>query len=87
MRYNLGNGSGYSVLEVIQTARSVTGHPIPASMQPRRAGDPAILIAGSARARADLGWQPRRPELREIVESAWQWHRTHPHGYGEAHGS
>lgn len=86
MRYNLGNGSGYSVLEVIETARSVTGHPIRASLQPRRAGDPPILIASSARARAELGWQPSRPELHEIVESAWQWHQAHPHGYGEPHG-
>lgn len=83
MRYNLGNGSGYSVLEVVETARRVTDHPIPAVSQPRRPGDPAILIASSAAVQRDLGWQPRHPDLYEIVESAWQWHRTHPHGYGE----
>jgi len=87
MRYNLGNGSGYSVLEVIETARRVTGHPIPAVIRPRRPGDPAILIASSAAIRRDLGWQPRHPDLHEIVESAWQWHRTHPHGYGETNGA
>jgi UDP-glucose 4-epimerase len=86
MRYNLGNGNGYSVLEVVETARRVTGHPIPAVIRPRRPGDPAILIASSAAIRRDLGWQPRHPDLHEIVESAWQWHRTHPHGYGETNG-
>jgi UDP-glucose 4-epimerase len=83
MRYNLGNGNGYSVLEVIETARRVTGHSIPAVIQPRRPGDPAILVASSAAIRRDLGWQPKHPDLYEIVESAWQWHRTRPHGYGE----
>jgi UDP-glucose 4-epimerase len=87
MRYNLGNGSGYSVLEVVETARRVTRHPIPAVIRPRRPGDPAILIASSAAIRRDLGWQPRHPDLHEIVESAWQWHRTHPHGYGETYGA
>jgi UDP-glucose 4-epimerase len=87
MRYNLGNGSGYSVLEVIETARRVTHHPIPAVIRPRRPGDPAILIASSAAIRRDLGWQPRHPDLHEIVESAWQWHRTHPRGYGETYGA
>jgi UDP-glucose 4-epimerase len=87
MRYNLGNGSGYSVLEVIETARRVTRHPIPAVIRPRRPGDPAILIASSAAIRRDLGWQPRHPDLHEIVESAWQWHRTHPRGYGETYGA
>ena len=86
MRYNLGNGNGYSVLEVVETARRVTGHPIPAVIQPRRPGDPAILIASSAAIRRDLGWQPRHPDLYEIIESAWEWHRAHPHGYGETHG-
>jgi UDP-glucose 4-epimerase len=87
MRYNLGNGSGYSVLEVLETARRVTRHPIPAVIRPRRPGDPAILIASSAAIRRDLGWQPRHPDLYEIIESAWQWHRTHPHGYGETYGA
>ncbi len=81
--YNLGNGRGFSVREVIETARAVTGHPIPAVMGPRRPGDPATLVAGSERIRAELGWAPRHGDLREIVESAWAWHRAHPHGYGD----
>ena len=81
MRYNLGNGAGYSVLEVIETARRVTGHPIPAVVRPRRAGDPAMLIAGSGKIQAELGWQPQHPDLAEITASAWQWHLAHPRGY------
>ncbi len=81
--YNLGNGAGYSVKEVIETAREVTGHPIPAEVAPRRAGDPATLIASSEAIRRDLGWEPQHPDLRAIVESAWRWHRAHPEGYGE----
>lgn len=81
--YNLGNGRGYSVRQVIETAREVTGHPIPAAVGPRRPGDPAVLVASSDRIRAELGWTPRHAELRTIVESAWRWHRTHPHGYGD----
>ena len=68
---NLGNGSGFSVREVIETARRVTGHPIPAVAQPRRAGDPAVLVASAARARQRLGWQPRRTDLAEIIRDAW----------------
>ncbi len=83
MRYNLGNGAGYSVLEVIETARRVTGHPIPAEIRPRRPGDPAILIAGSGKIQAELGWQPQHPDLAEIIASAWQWHVEHPHRYGD----
>ncbi|HEX8213457.1 MAG TPA: UDP-glucose 4-epimerase GalE [Longimicrobium sp.] len=79
--YNLGNGRGFSVREVIETARAVTGHPIPAGVGPRRPGDPAVLVAASDRIRAELGWAPRHPELRDIIESAWAWHRSHPHGY------
>ncbi len=79
--YNLGNGQGYTVREVIQTAREVTGHPIPAADAPRRPGDPAELVAGSAKIRRELGWQPRYADLRDIVQSAWDWHRLHPHGY------
>jgi UDP-glucose 4-epimerase len=78
---NVGNGAGFSVREVIQTARQVTGHPIPAEMRPRRAGDPARLVASSDRARRMLDWQPRLPELRAILETAWNWHRSHPNGY------
>ena len=79
--YNLGNGVGYSVREVIETARKVTGHPIPAEIAPRRAGDPSRLVASSARIRRELGWQPRIPALYDIIASAWEWHRTHPGGY------
>ncbi len=81
--YNLGNGQGYTVREVIQTAREVTGHPIPAVDTPRRPGDPAELVAGSAKIRRELGWQPCYPGLRDIVQSAWNWHRLHPNGYGD----
>jgi UDP-glucose 4-epimerase len=80
--YNLGNGKGYSVREVIETARKITGHPIPAVESPRRPGDAPRLVASSARIRAELGWQPQMPELEEIIATAWEWHRTHPHGWG-----
>jgi UDP-glucose 4-epimerase len=79
--YNLGNGRGFSVTEVIEAARDVTGHAIPAQVGPRRLGDPAELVAASDRIRQELGWQPRYPELRDIVETAWNWHSTHPNGY------
>jgi UDP-glucose 4-epimerase len=81
--YNLGTGRGYSVQEVIDTARAITGHPIPTQIGPRRAGDPAELIAGSERIRRELGWQPRYPDLHAIMESAWRWHQAHPHGYDD----
>ena len=81
--YNLGNGQGFTVEEVIETCRQVTGHPIPAEVGPRRPGDPAVLVASSARIRRELGWQPQYPDLQTIIEHAWAWHRTHPHGYGE----
>lgn len=80
-KYNLGNGRGYSVKEVIQTARDVTGHPIPAEVGPRRPGDPDILIASSDTIRRELGWQPQYADLRTIIEMAWNWHVAHPHGY------
>src|SRR5271157_960223 len=79
--YNLGNGQGFSVRQVVEVARQVTGHPIPAIESPRRAGDPAVLIASSEKIRRELGWQPQFPDLKTIVESAWQWHRGHPDGY------
>lgn len=82
--YNLGNGAGYSVREVIETARLVTGHPIPAIEQPRRVGDAARLVAASGRIQSELGWVPQTPGLRDIIASAWEWHRTHPHGYADA---
>jgi UDP-glucose 4-epimerase len=79
--FNVGNGSGFSVKEVIETARKVTGHPIPAEIKPRRDGDPARLIASSQKIREELGWTPRFPDLRAIVTSAWEWFRNHPEGY------
>ncbi len=79
--YNLGNGQGFSVRQVVEVARKVTGHPIPVIESPRRAGDPAVLIASSEKIRCDLGWQPKFPDLKTIIESAWQWHRAHPDGY------
>jgi len=79
--YNLGNGQGFSVQQVIDIARAVTGHPIPAEIRERRPGDPAVLIADATAARSELGWQPRHAELRAIVESAWRWHQAHPQGY------
>jgi len=81
--YNLGNGQGFSVMEVIEAARAVTGHAIPHVMGERRPGDPAVLTADSRKIRAELGWTPRFPELRAIVDSAWRWHRAHPRGYSE----
>jgi len=81
--YNLGNGNGFSVKEVIEVARQVTGHPIPARAFSRRPGDPPVLIASSARAKEELGWRPRYPDLETIVKSAWEWHRKHPHGYSD----
>ena len=81
--YNLGNGKGFSVFEVIEACRRVTGCEIPASVAGRRAGDPAILVADSTRIARELGWQPRYPALEEIVASAWEWRLRHPHGYAE----
>jgi UDP-glucose-4-epimerase len=73
--YNLGNGSGFSVKEVIESARRVTGHPIPVEVCPRRAGDPAILVASSRKAMSELGWKPRYTNLDDIVRTAWIWHQ------------
>ena len=81
--YNLGNGRGYSINEVIEAARAVTGHPIPAIVGARRPGDPAVLVASSERIRRELGWAPRYPDLHAMIESAWRWHRAHPRGYGD----
>lgn len=80
--FNLGIGRGYSVKEVVETARAVTGRPIAAEMAPRRAGDPARLVAAADKARSVLGWVPVHTELREIIAGAWAWHQAHPHGYG-----
>ncbi|MFC1497696.1 UDP-glucose 4-epimerase GalE [Verrucomicrobiota bacterium] len=79
--FNLGNGNGYSVKEVLETVREVTGHAIPADIAPRRPGDPARLIGSADKARNILEWNPQFPDLRTIVESAWNWHSKHPEGY------
>ena len=79
--YNIGNGTGYSVKEVIETARSVTRHLIPSVETPRRPGDPARLVASSAKIRRELGWEPKYPDLKDIIASAWRWHESHPQGY------
>ena len=79
--FNLGNGVGYSVREVIETARKVTGHPIMEKEEPRRAGDPARLVASGQRAKEILGWEPEIKDLADIISSAWNWHSKHPNGY------
>lgn len=81
--FNLGNGVGFTVKEVIETARKVTGDPIKAVECERRAGDPAQLIASSDKARTVLGWNPEHADLEEIIASAWKWHKNHPHGYAK----
>jgi UDP-glucose 4-epimerase len=73
--FNLGNGHGFSVREVIESARRVTGHPIPVEIHPRRAGDPAVLVASSEKAIRELGWKPRYTQIDEIIRTAWLWHR------------
>ena len=79
--FNLGNGVGFTVKEVIDTARKVTSHPIPAKITPRRAGDPAQLIASSEKAKEILGWKPEHNSLEEIISTAWNWHKNHPNGF------
>jgi len=79
--YNLGNGHGFSVREVIDTIRKVTGHAIPAQETPRRAGDPAVLVASSEKIKRELGWKPEYMDLESIVRSAWNWRKAHPNGY------
>lgn len=79
--YNLGNGEGFSVKEVIECARKVTGREIKSVISPRRAGDPAVLVASSDRIRKELGWSPEEDDLETILSSAWEWHRKHPDGY------
>ena len=80
---NLGNGTGFSVLEVVEATRKVTGLPIEVKTAPRRAGDPSRLVADSTKARTVLGWNPQLADLETIIESAWNWHQKHPNGYGK----
>jgi UDP-glucose-4-epimerase GalE len=83
LSYNLGIGRGYSVREVIETAETVTGKRLAVKSAPRRSGDPLALVASSEKIQRELGWKPRYTELRPIIETAWNWHRTHPRGYGD----
>jgi UDP-glucose 4-epimerase len=80
-KYNLGNGDGFTNLEVVQAARRITGHAIPCTIGARRPGDPAILIASAKKIREELGWEPRYPSIDQIIGSAWEWHQSHPNGY------
>ncbi|MDN4592464.1 UDP-glucose 4-epimerase GalE [Polycladomyces subterraneus] len=79
--YNLGSGTGFSVKQVVERAREITGHPIPTRVAPHRPGDPAVLIASSQKAREELGWRPQFEDLDTIITTAWAWHRSHPNGY------
>jgi UDP-glucose 4-epimerase len=81
--YNLGSGNGFSVREIIEETRRVTGHPIPQVIAPRRAGDPAVLVASSRKIKEELGWKPRYEDVATIISTAWEWHRSHPDGYGD----
>ncbi len=81
--FNLGTGTGFSVKEVIEACRAVTGHKIPMRVAPRRPGDPARLVAGSDKAVKILGWRPQYPDLKTIVQHAWNWHQAHPRGYAQ----
>ena len=79
--FNLGNGVGFTIKEVVEIARKVIGHPIPAKEEPRRSGDPSMLIASSAKAKEVLGWNPQYADLETIIGTAWNWHKSHPNGY------
>jgi UDP-glucose 4-epimerase len=81
--YNLGNGTGFSVRQVIEAARAVTGREIPVKEEGRRPGDPAALVASSQRIRDELGWVPRKPEIETMIADAWAWHQARPAGYGD----
>jgi len=82
--YNLGNGKGYTVRQVVEVARRITGRDIPTVDAPRRPGDPAVLVASSERISSELGWVPRYADLETIISTAWEWHRRHPRGYSES---
>ncbi len=81
--FNLGSSQGFSVKEIIETAREITGHEIPAKVAERRAGDPSTLIAGSEKAKQILGWSPSRTDIKRIITDAWNWHQANPQGYKE----
>jgi UDP-glucose 4-epimerase len=81
LTYNIGTGSGFSVLQVVEAARRVTGHPIPVILGPRRPGDPPSLVASPEAIKRDLGWSPRFTDIDKIIASAWKWHVSHPQGY------
>jgi UDP-glucose 4-epimerase len=81
LQMNLGTGVGHSVQQVIEACRKITGHAIPAVIAPRRAGDPACLIADSSKAQRELNWKPKYVSIESIVETAWKWHQSHPRGY------
>ncbi len=83
LKYNLGTGRGYSVREVIKVVEEVSARKVPVKESPRRAGDPPVLVAASEKVQGELGWKPRYAELRPIIETAWNWHRTHPKGYDD----
>lgn len=84
--FNLGNGNGYSVKEIIETAREITGHPIPVKIEARRKGDAPAMVSDSEKAWRVLGWRPQITRLDDIVESAWRWHKAHPEGYSASKG-
>ncbi len=81
--FNLGSSNGFSVKEIVEAARAVTGHELPAKIAPKRAGDPSTLIASSEKAGHILGWKPKRTSIQTIIEDAWNWHQAHPNGYGD----
>lgn len=83
MTFNVGSGNGFSVREVIESARKVTGHAIPVIEQPRRAGDSARLVASPTKIKKELGWEPKNTNMQDILSSAWEWHKSHPQGYGK----
>ena len=82
-QFNLGSANGFSVKQMVEAAREATGQPIPAEVAPRRAGDPDSLVASSDKAREVLGWDPNYDDVKEIISTAWNWHQTHPNGYGD----
>jgi UDP-glucose 4-epimerase len=81
--FNLGSSKGFSVKEIVESVRTVTGHPIPAKIERRRAGDPSMLIASSQKAKQILGWSPKRTSINEIIQDAWNWHQSKPNGYSK----